>query len=76
MQCRMARSALSMSIEDLARLSGHRPMTISAFERGGNAYQRTVDALQGALEAAGVVFLSDGETSLSGGPGVRLCASG
>ena len=68
----MARSALGWSVRDLA---GHADMslnTVSHFERGGDAYRSTVDALRAALEAAGVVFVGVGEASLSGGAGVRL----
>ncbi len=72
LQCRIARAALGLSIADLAEVAGVRSMTVSNFERGGDAYASTVRKLQGALEAKGVVFIGAGEASLSGGPGVRL----
>ena len=33
--------------------------------------RRTLETIRAALEAAGVIFLADGETT-TGGPGVRL----
>ena len=71
-QCRMARAALGWSIADLAKASGVRDMTVSNFERGRDAYASTVAKLRTALEDAGVIFLADGGSSLSGGAGVRL----
>ncbi|TWB19216.1 hypothetical protein FBZ88_12271 [Nitrospirillum bahiense] len=44
------------------------PDTIARLERGETLYPRTVDAIRGALEAAGIIFIQEnGE-----GPGVRL----
>ena len=71
-QSRMARAALGLSIADLAELAGVRAMTASNFERGGGCYAATITKLQSALEARGIVFVGNGEASLSGGPGVRL----
>lgn len=68
----MARAALGLSINDLAALAEVRAMTLSNFERGGNCFASTVAKLRKALEAGGVRFVSDGEASLAGGPGVRL----
>lgn len=68
----MARAALGWSITDLAERASVRPMTVSGFERGGNCYASTVVKLRSAMEAAGVVFVGDGEASLAGGAGVRL----
>lgn len=67
-QCRMARAALGIGIRELAAMAEVSPNTVSRFERGDALYGRTVDALQAALEAAGVIFIDEnGE-----GPGVRL----
>ena len=74
-QCRMARAALSLTIPALADLADVRANTVSHFERGGDSYASTIGKLQKALEARGVVFVGDGEASLSGGAGVRLKAT-
>ncbi len=71
-QCRMARAGLDVSIADLARLTGLRPSTISAFERGGSSLQKTVDLMRSALEAQGAVFFEGGAHVPNGGAGVRL----
>lgn len=64
----MARAALGIGIRELAAMAEVSPNTVSRFERGEALYGRTVDALQAALEAAGVIFIDEnGE-----GPGVRL----
>ena len=44
--------------------------TITKLERGETLYSRTVDAIQAALEAAGVEFIPEN----GGGVGVRLKA--
>lgn len=73
-QSRMARAALKWSVGDLAKAAGVRPSTVSAFERGGDAYSSTIGKLQRALETAGVVFFPAGDGVPSGGAGVRLRA--
>lgn len=69
-QLRMARAALGLSVRELAEKSGVAESTIHRFETNRGGMQTgTLERLQGALESAGVLFLSaDG----SGGPGVRL----
>lgn len=67
-QCKMARAALGLGVRELAQLAKVAPATVSRFEAGEDLKERTVDALQAAFEAAGVVFIAEnGE-----GPGVRL----
>lgn len=67
-QCRMARVGLDLSVKDLAALAKVSTNTISRFERGEELKPRTVDAIKGALETAGVEFIAEN----GGGPGVRL----
>jgi transcriptional regulator with XRE-family HTH domain len=58
----------SLGVRELAELSKVSTDTIVRFERGEELRPRTVEALQAALEAAGVLFIDqNGE-----GPGVRL----
>jgi transcriptional regulator with XRE-family HTH domain len=71
-QCRMARTALGWSNAELARRAGVGVNTLSRFEQGADARQSSVNALRAALEAGGLIFVGDGEASLSGGSGVRL----
>ena len=67
-QCRMARAALSWSIQQLSHESGVNRNTITKFEAGGEVRTSTVNAMRLTMEAAGVLFISEnGE-----GPGVRL----
>jgi transcriptional regulator with XRE-family HTH domain len=66
-QCRMARAALKLGVRDLAQMAKVSPATIVRFEASGaGVLERTVDAIQQALERAGVDF-TDGDR-----PGVRL----
>jgi transcriptional regulator with XRE-family HTH domain len=65
-QCRMARAALGLGIRDLAASAKVSADTIARFERGEGLKERTIEALQRVLEAAGVEF-TNGEQ-----PGVRL----
>ena len=70
-QCRMARAALSLSVRELGELAAIRAATISHFESGGDSYRSTVDKLQAALEAKGLLFIGAGEASIAGGVGIR-----
>ena len=68
----MGRAALGWSQDELAEVSKVNKKTIADFERGARQpYERTLRDLREAMEKAGVIFLSDGETT-GGGPGVRL----
>jgi transcriptional regulator with XRE-family HTH domain len=62
----MARAALQLGIRDVAKLANVAPSTISRLEAGETLQPRTVDAVQHALEKAGVVFINGDQ------PGVRL----
>ncbi|WGD30167.1 helix-turn-helix transcriptional regulator [Ancylobacter sp. WKF20] len=67
-QCRMARAALGWGVRDLAREANVSIDTITRLEKGEALLPRTVEAIQRALEEAGVIFVAEnGE-----GPGVRL----
>jgi transcriptional regulator with XRE-family HTH domain len=66
LQCRMARAALGLGIRELALAAKVAIDTITRFERGDQLKERTTEAIQRALEAAGVEF-TNGEQ-----PGVRL----
>jgi transcriptional regulator with XRE-family HTH domain len=65
-QCRMARAALGLGVRELAAAAKVSIDTVARFERGDELKERTIDALQRALEAAGVEFTNGGQ------PGVRL----
>jgi transcriptional regulator with XRE-family HTH domain len=67
-QCKMARVAVGWGVRDLAREAKVSTDTVARFERGDELKERTVDALRGALEAAGVEFIPEN----GGGAGVRL----
>ncbi|MCH8617166.1 helix-turn-helix domain-containing protein [Sphingomonas sp. SM33] len=71
----MGRAALGWSQRQLAEAAKTRQETVSGFEAGNDSRRSTVAKMRGALEAAGVVFLSSGEASLAGGEGVRLKGS-
>jgi transcriptional regulator with XRE-family HTH domain len=62
----MARTAVGLGIRDLAAAAKVSMDTVARFERGEELKERTIEALQRALEAAGVEF-TNGEQ-----PGVRL----
>ena len=67
-QCRMARAGLGWSETQLAKAVGVSLATVSRFETGKAQTQpATVEAIQRALEAAGIGFLADGDES-----GVKL----
>jgi transcriptional regulator with XRE-family HTH domain len=65
-QCRMARAALGLGVRELAAAAKVSIDTIARFERGDELKERTIDALQRTLEAAGVEFTNGDQ------PGVRL----
>jgi transcriptional regulator with XRE-family HTH domain len=65
-QCRMARAALGLGVRELAAAAKVSIDTVARFERGDELKERTIDALQRALEAAGVEFTNGDQ------PGVRL----
>ncbi len=67
-QCRMARTALTLGVKELAQLADVSTNTISRFEAGEELKPRTVAAIRAALEKAGVEFIEEN----GGGPGVRL----
>lgn len=71
MQCRMARTALQMSVKELAEAATVSTNTIVRFERGEELKPRTVADIRSVFELAGITFL-DGDYIGSGGPGVRL----
>lgn len=57
---------------DLAKAADLSEMSIKNIERGVTDPRRsTLEAIQTALESAGVLFLDPGQTR-DGGPGVRL----
>lgn len=64
----MARAALQLSVRELAELAKVAPGTIVRLEAGEELKERTTDAVQSALEAAGIEFIPEN----GGGPGVRL----
>jgi len=62
----MARAALGLGVRELALAAKVSIDTVARFERGEELKERTTDALQGALEAAGIEFTNGNQ------PGVRL----
>jgi transcriptional regulator with XRE-family HTH domain len=65
-QVRMARAAVGWGVRELAEKASVTANTVTRIENGADAKQSTMDALQGALEAAGVEFTNGDQ------PGVRL----
>ena len=71
-QCLGARAMLGLSRSDLAKMAKVSQATLADFEAGKRQpYQRTLAEIQRTLEAAGIIFLAEGETT-DGGRGVRL----
>ena len=68
-QCRTARAALGWSTQKLAMKARVGLNTVTGYESSASrARSVTIEALRGALELAGVIFVEEnGE-----GPGVRL----
>ena len=74
-QLRAARALLGVDQRRLAELSGLSTPTIQRMEASDGTIRGNVDSLVkliAALGAAGVELIDDGETSQSGGRGVRL----
>lgn len=67
-QSKGARGLLSLSVRDLAELASVSKDTITAFENGKDVKLSTIQAIQSALEQAGVEFIPEN----GGGAGVRL----
>jgi transcriptional regulator with XRE-family HTH domain len=67
-QCQMARAALGWGVRDLAAAAKVGVDTVTRFERGDALKERTVEAIQRALEDAGIEFIPEN----GGGPGARL----
>jgi transcriptional regulator with XRE-family HTH domain len=65
-QLRMARAAIGWGVRELAEKAGITANTVTRIENGADAKQSTIDALQRALEAAGIEFTNGDQ------PGVRL----
>jgi len=68
-QCRMARAALNVGVRELAKAAKVSTNTVTRLESGELLKPRTVEAVQRALEAAGVEFTNGDQ------PGVRLKAT-
>ncbi len=64
----MARAGLGLSVRQLAEKARVSTNTISRLEAGEELKPRTVEAIQRALEEAGVEFIAEN----GGGAGVRL----
>ncbi|PHZ85080.1 helix-turn-helix domain-containing protein [Paremcibacter congregatus] len=68
MQVRLGRTALRLSVRDLATKTGLTANTINRFENGSDAKGSTIQKLQSYLETSGVEFIAEN----GGGVGVRL----
>lgn len=72
-QCKAARDLLGWTQEALAKKADVGTKTIADFERGQRQpYRRTMRDLRLAFEAAGIIFVAEGEVSPAAGEGVRL----
>lgn len=68
----MARSAVGWGVRELALAAKVSPNTVVRLERGEVLHERTLNAIQRALEDAGVEFIPVGTYAGDGGVGVRL----
>ncbi|MGW9332309.1 helix-turn-helix domain-containing protein [Bosea sp. NPDC055594] len=75
-QSRAARGLLGWSQTDLAGAAKVSISTIRDYETGKRQpIANNLSAIRLALEAAGMVFVGDGEPAIGSGPGVRLKSS-
>lgn len=72
LQCRLGRTAIGWSAQQLATAASVAVNTVTKFERGSDARVSTVNAMRAVLEKSGVEFLSAGQASPGGGEGVRV----
>jgi transcriptional regulator with XRE-family HTH domain len=72
LQVKLGRTAVGLSVRELARAAGVSPTTVSRFELGhGEIHVAILARLQGVLEENGVVFVP---ADTSGSPTIRLKA--
>ncbi len=74
-QMRAARALVGMEQKALAEASGVSLPTIQRMEASNGVVRGVIDSLMkvmGALESAGIEFINEGASSVSGGRGVRL----
>jgi transcriptional regulator with XRE-family HTH domain len=72
LQLKLGRTALGMGVRELAKAADVSPTTVTRFESGkGGLQSGSLERLQTALEAGGVVFIG---ADASGGPGIRMKA--
>jgi len=74
-QVRAARALLSIDQKTLAEMSGLSVPTIQRMEASDGVIRGNVDSLMkliGALDAAGLELIGEGQASQGGGRGVRL----
>jgi len=69
-QCRMARSALKWSLDDLTAASGLGRATLARLELGQTVSADTIAKARASLEAAGIHFIDKGQ--FAGGVQRRL----
>lgn len=72
---RAARALLGIDQRKLAELSGLSLPTVQRMEASGGVVRGNVDSLMklvGALDAAGIALIGEGEITSPGGRGVRL----